>query len=365
MGGAPFHVGRMVRAVYEGNRKIGYALLLGCLILASVCLIVDDPYLEILKKLMVVNVIVAGLLTGRRGGVFVGAIAVGSYLTDFRFFEHHLFDGPVDVGVECGFLLLLGYLSGTMSGLYLRSSVRAELQRHKIQSLVRDVGQKTEMLHTSNLNVIECLVQALEAKDPYIRGHSRRVRDLAVALAKQMRLPASEIELIHHASLLHDVGKIGVCDGILTKAGKLSTDELAVLQAHPVVADEILGPLGFMQKHSLLIRHHHERFDGKGYPDGLKGDEIPLGSRIIMVADSFDAMTADRPYRKRLPGQHVIAELVRNRGTQFDPKVVDTLLLLIEKEERRLLQDHAVQKAEELYLNVRLQSDRLAAQIQN
>ncbi|NLM16333.1 MAG: GAF domain-containing protein [Candidatus Riflebacteria bacterium] len=178
------------------------------------------------------------------------------------------------------------------------------------------------------LETIRSLAAAIDAKDSYTHGHSRRVTEISVGLAMEMNLPKNEVDTIRHASLLHDVGKIGISDKVLLKPGKLTDDEFETIKSHPFIGARILGSIEFLKDVCEIIEHHHERFDGKGYPDKLKGDEIPLGARIICLADSFDAITSCRPYRKPLTFEAATEEMLRCSGTQFDPQVVDAFLRL-------------------------------------
>ncbi len=178
------------------------------------------------------------------------------------------------------------------------------------------------------LETIRALAAAIDAKDSYTHGHSRRVTDLSVGIAQVMGLMRSEIDTIRHAALLHDVGKIGISEQILLKPGRLTDDEFETIKTHPHIGAGILNSIEFLKNVCMVIEHHHERFDGKGYPSGLKGEEIPLGARIIMVADSFDAITSLRPYRKPLTFVEASNEVKRCSGTQFDPIVVDHFMKL-------------------------------------
>jgi putative nucleotidyltransferase with HDIG domain len=178
------------------------------------------------------------------------------------------------------------------------------------------------------LETIRSLAAAIDAKDSYTHGHSRRVTDLSVGLAMQMSLAKTEVDTIRHASLLHDVGKIGISEQILLKPGRLTDEEFETIKSHPHIGAGILNSIEFLKNVCEIIKHHHERYDGRGYPDGLAGSEIPLGSRIICVADSFDAITSQRPYRRPLTFQEAVDEVVRCSGSQFDPEIVDAFLKL-------------------------------------
>ncbi|MBI3008151.1 MAG: HD domain-containing protein, partial [Candidatus Omnitrophica bacterium] len=193
-------------------------------------------------------------------------------------------------------------------------------------SIAINNAQLYNNLQKSYLNVITAMANALDARDRYSYNHSKRVSEYVQRISKEMKLPPREVEGITTAALLHDIGKIGISDTVLLKTGKLTEEEWKIIKTHPRIGKEILKPLGFLDNILPIVEHEHERYDGKGYPDGLKGDEIPLGARIIAVADSYDAMTTDRVYRKALAKEDVLKELERCSGTQFDPKVVDAFL---------------------------------------
>ena len=187
-----------------------------------------------------------------------------------------------------------------------------------------------ESLKSSYLSTIQSLVNALEASDRFTKGHSERVRLLSVELGKHIGLDAREIELIEQASILHDIGKIGIDQFVIQKQGKLTAKEYSMIKAHPLIGDEILNPIENLEEVRKTIIQHHERYDGKGYPYGLQGDELSLKSKILSVADTFDAMMTDRPYRKALSIYRVKEELKTNAGTQFDPYVVEAFIDMLD-----------------------------------
>ncbi len=170
--------------------------------------------------------------------------------------------------------------------------------------------------------IIECLVTALEAKDPYTRGHSTRVADMAYKLGEIAGLKGEALEDLHLAAHLHDIGKIGIPDRVLNKAGPLMPEELAILRQHPTIGYQILTRSSQLKGLAKIVLHHHERWDGNGYPDGIKGEEIPISSRIIAVCDAVDAMTSERPYRKALSVKECRHQLQINRDLQFDPQLI-------------------------------------------
>lgn len=173
------------------------------------------------------------------------------------------------------------------------------------------------------LNTVEALVQALEAKDTYTSGHSARVGKFAVAIAEGLEMSDDKIESLKYAAVLHDVGKIGVSEIILNKEGKLLDSEWEAIRSHPIMGQTIIKSIKFLFDIGQVVRHHHERYDGNGYPDRIKGEEIPLESRIIAVADTYDAITSDRSYRKGSTHNEAIIELRRVAGSQLDPEIVE------------------------------------------
>ncbi|KAF1082551.1 MAG: GAF domain/HD domain protein [Candidatus Rifleibacterium amylolyticum] len=176
------------------------------------------------------------------------------------------------------------------------------------------------------LSTIEVLATAIDAKDPYTQGHSRRVTQYSVAIAEEMNLSPKEVEDIRYAGLLHDVGKIGIKDSIIRKPGRLTDEEYAIIKKHPAIGAKILRPVDFLADKIPGVLHHHEYYDGRGYPDHLTGEDIPLAGRIICVADAFDAMTTNRPYRKGLTVKTAVGELKKFSGKQFDPVCVEAFL---------------------------------------
>lgn len=200
----------------------------------------------------------------------------------------------------------------------------------KVEERTRELEQKTGELQRLFISVIESIVLILQAKDEYTEGHSRRVSTNATAIAGRLSLPEEEVENIRLAALLHDIGKVGTKESILHKPGKLTDEEGHQIRSHPLIAASILEPITPLQDIITYIKHGHEAYDGSGYPDGLKGDEIPLGARIITVADVFDAMTSPRPYRPAIDADKVLAHLSKEAGKQFDPLVVDAFLEVYE-----------------------------------
>ncbi len=172
-------------------------------------------------------------------------------------------------------------------------------------------------------DIIESLVTALEAKDSYTSGHSERVAFMAHEFGKKLKIKGRELENIHIAAHLHDIGKIGVPDEILNKNGKLLPHEMEYIKMHPKIGFDILSKSSKLKDISKIVLHHHERWDGKGYPSGLVQDAIPFGSRIIAICDSIDAMASDRPYREAMSFERCMEEVIINKGIMFDPVLVN------------------------------------------
>jgi HD-GYP domain-containing protein (c-di-GMP phosphodiesterase class II) len=198
------------------------------------------------------------------------------------------------------------------------------MYRRELEQRVQEQARRIEEL---SLERLQALVHALEEKDPYLRGHSVRVANYAFRIGRELGLAPSTLDLISLGAELHDLGKIGVSESVLHKPGKLSDAEYRHIMEHPVTGARILGPLMRDVPAALaIVRSHHERLDGKGFPDGLKGDEISVEVRIVTVADSFDAMTSLRPYRSALSVEHAVQELQDCKGVQFDAAAVEAFL---------------------------------------
>jgi len=188
-----------------------------------------------------------------------------------------------------------------------------------------------EGLRESYFRTVQALVAAVEAKDPYTRWHSTNVAKYAVAIARDLGFSPSQLEEIHIAAILHDVGKIGISERIISKPDRLSREEFDIMKDHPAHGMRILEPIGFSQSIISAIYQHHERYDGNGYPQGIAGEKIALAARILTVADTIDAMVSERPYRGTISSEAVLRELKQGSGLQFDPVVSGTARKLIEQ----------------------------------
>lgn len=202
----------------------------------------------------------------------------------------------------------------------------------QLQQYVQIVEHDKTALEKAYLEITQSLVTTLEARDAYTRGHSDRVSDMAVALAKEIACGPEELAAIRLGSQLHDIGKIGTRDHVLLKQGALTVDERIEMNRHVVTGADILSHLGFLANVVPIIRGHHERWDGTGYPDELAGEAIPLGARIIAIVDAYDAMTTTRPYRVSLGHERAVAIIREGKGQHFDPQLVEVFIGLIERE---------------------------------
>lgn len=208
-----------------------------------------------------------------------------------------------------------------------------KIKRDYQLELEKKVKEQREKIERKMLDTITSLVRALEAKDPYQEGHSRQVKDIAIKIANELGFTKKEKEILGCAAMIHDIGKVGIPDAILMKPKYLTEKEYRVMKKHPEIGDSILRPSIRNKKILNCVLHHHERFDGKGFPDGLKGKKIPKSARILAIADSVSAMISKRPYRKGLSKKEIIAELMKNSRSQFDPELVKICINLIEKGE--------------------------------
>jgi PAS domain S-box-containing protein/putative nucleotidyltransferase with HDIG domain len=198
-------------------------------------------------------------------------------------------------------------------------------------NMLQEIDFSYKELQDVHKNLIRSFVNALDAKSPWTKGHSERVTYYAVSIANELGLTKRDIDTLSTAALLHDIGKIGTYDVVLDKPGKLTKEEFEIVKKHPAHGEQILRPIKQFEHLLKIIRHHHERIDGKGYPDGIKDDEIPLLSKIITIADSYDSMTSDRPYRSAPPREYALSELKNCSGTQFDPDAAEAFLRVLER----------------------------------
>jgi putative nucleotidyltransferase with HDIG domain len=275
-----------------------------------------------------IPVLGAALDYGQRGGILAASASGLAFLTAANGVAVLAGDaGAINLWVSGADFLIL-----SLAGAFIGESREAE-------ALTRDeLRDANRLLRQDLLNVALALTQAVEAKDSYTEGHLHRVSEYAVAVGSRLGLRGHDLEMLHFASLLHDIGKIGVPEHVLGKEGPLDALEAEVMKRHPAIGARILEKLDLLKDAAPIVLHHQERYDGDpdatypGYPHGLTGESIPLGARIVAVVDAFDAMTTDRPYRAALSVERAMAVLLNERGRQFDPRVVDTFLAVLNEQ---------------------------------
>jgi putative two-component system response regulator len=225
------------------------------------------------------------------------------------------------------------------AGLVTKPFAHAELQTAVSDALERAARSREELRERLLAPTLaSALANAIEARDSYLHGHCERLASLAVRIAEELGVAPEHIETVRLGAILHDVGKIGIPDRVLLKPGALDVEERRIIETHTEIGDKLLEPLDLLAGARPIVRNHHERWDGAGYPDGLAGEAIPVGARIVAVADSVEAMTSRQLYRKPLEAGEIIAELQKHRGKQWDPAVVDIVLRLIASGELVLAQ---------------------------
>ena len=210
--------------------------------------------------------------------------------------------------------------------LLVESGIKSVKQMDEIKRINEELSESNERLERAYLDMVQTLRYTVEAKDTYTRGHSDRVSEYSVLIGEKLGLPEDQIKTLRIGGLFHDIGKIGIPDSILLKPDKLSDDEYSQIKNHPSIGAHILGSAEIFKDIIPVVKHHHERYDGNGYPSRLKGEEIPYIARIAAVADTFDAMTSRRSYRGPIDIEHVKEEIKRCEGTQFDPQIAEVFL---------------------------------------
>jgi putative nucleotidyltransferase with HDIG domain len=280
-----------------------------------------------------VPILGAALDYGLRGGILAASASGMAYLLGLSAMNAFTGGGEgMDLWVYAADFLII-----SLAGAFVGESREVETRTRE------ELMDANRVLRRDLLNVALALTQAVEAKDAYTEGHLHRVSEYAVAVGSRLGLRGHELEMLHYASLLHDIGKIGIPEQVLGKEGPLDEQEAEVMKRHTVIGARILEKLDLLKDAAPIVLHHQERYDGDlnatypGYPYGLRGESIPLGARIIAVVDAFDAMTTDRPYRSALSEERAVAVLRKERGSQFDPRVVDTFLQIMDERPWRRL----------------------------
>ncbi|MCM3570120.1 HD-GYP domain-containing protein [Neobacillus mesonae] len=216
----------------------------------------------------------------------------------------------------------------------LQSILIFELTYLLIMFISVELMKRTQKIKKDNLELIQALSKALDSRDTYTSHHSQNVAHYAVEIAKRMNLSKKEIDIIYKGGLLHDIGKIGIPEYVLLKPGRLTKEEYSIIKRHPVIGYEMIKHVSEFKEKGILeiVLHHHERYDGLGYPKGLVEEQIPLGARILAIADTYDAMTSKRIYRSEIDLESTLKEIEKNKGSQFDPEITDVFLSLFENQ---------------------------------
>ncbi len=257
-------------------------------------------------------------------GTGAAALAVNLAAIVWRALRHEItLENSRDVEIQVALLTLCFAGSFVASRLY--NAIDTQNREY-----VAMLDEKSNQIQRMTFQTIETIANTIDAKDDYTQGHSRRVSDYSAQIAKRIGMSEAEIMNVRYIALLHDIGKIGVPDAVLNKPGKLTDAEYELMKRHTTIGGEILKDIGILEGLEVGAKYHHERYDGKGYPNGLKGDEIPLIARIIGLADAYDAMSSNRVYRRQLAREKVMEEISRCRGTQFDPEITDAFLEYLE-----------------------------------
>ena len=252
--------------------------------------------------------------------------------------------------IEITLILIAGTLAESFFSSYivLRTAITASLifyymffqsQIYKDEIIEKHIEQ-TKMIERFTLQMVTALAGTVDAKDSYTNGHSLRVAEYSKEIAKRLGKDENFQRRIYYMGMLHDIGKIGIPDEIIHKTGKLTEEEFEIVKSHPIIGEEVLKNITEMPNLYYAARWHHERYDGKGYPDGLKGEEIPLEARIVAVADIYDAMTSKRSYRDVLPQSSVRSEAVKAKGTQLDPELADIMIEMIDEDKEYKMREH-------------------------
>ncbi|MCH3961698.1 MAG: diguanylate cyclase [Solobacterium sp.] len=308
------------------SSRLCYGIVYGYLISYAFTLMTAHSFLAYVYIFPLLSVVIL-----YHDGNLVAQLGIATILVNIVYIIKAAFDGLVNIGNSNLVEIQVASLVTSFIGCYLASKLFDELYQKHLASM--------KHIQQVSLETIGVIANTVDAKDSYTEGHSRRVAAYSYALAKKLGMSEEEAQNIKTIGLLHDIGKIGIPDSVLHKPGKLTDDEYSIMKMHPTIGANILKDITILDGLAVGAHYHHERMDGKGYPEGLKGEEIPFIARIICVADCFDAMNSNRIYRSRFSMDYILKELKNNEGTQFDPKVAEAMIALIH--------ENALQGAEE------------------
>ncbi len=256
------------------------------------------------------------------------AMGIASLILNLVFIGIWTYSGDVNLTNSRDFEIQIALIILCFGGSYMASHLYGNIDNRN-KKYVKKLDEDSYLMQEMSLQSIATIANTIDAKDPYTKGHSQRVAEYSHAIALALGMSKEEANEIRHVALLHDIGKISIPDSILNKPGRLTDEEFEIMKTHPAAGAEILKDVTLVQGLDVGAKYHHERYDGKGYPSGLKGEEIPYVARIICVADSFDAMSSNRVYRNRMSMDDILNELERCKGTQFDPHIADVFIDLL------------------------------------
>ncbi|MCH5324842.1 MAG: HD-GYP domain-containing protein [Eubacterium sp.] len=288
---------------------IGYFLMYTFVMVTGYSSMVSTYILPMLSLMVLYHQPKLVLMTG------VASLILNAVTIVWRFSDGRLtIENSADAEIQIALMVLC------FGGSYVAARLYDNITKQNLNYL-KKLNEKNEQINRMTMQTISTIANTLDAKDTYTNGHSERVSTYATMIAKELGLSDEEVDNICLVALLHDIGKVGVPDSVLNKPGRLTDEEFELMKQHTVAGSEIMKDIDSIPDVTVGARYHHERYDGRGYPDGLQGDDIPLIARIIAVADAYDAMTSNRVYRQHLTGEQVMAELEKGTGTQFDPAI--------------------------------------------
>ena len=280
----------------------------------------------------------------RRKNLIVG-MGIAAFLINLLFIIIRVFQHQINTGNSKDIEIQIALIFLCFSGSYIAAGLYGSVTE-KNREYTKMLDEKTKEIQKMTFQAITVIANTIDAKDEYTKGHSQRVSEYSYALAKELGLEEKEAQDIRNIALLHDIGKIGVPDSVLNKPGKLTDSEYEIMKQHPIVGADILKDIKMIPGLDIGAKYHHERYDGKGYPSGLKGEDIPFIARIICVADAYDAMSSNRVYRKRFSEEKILEELERSRGTQFDPQIAEAFIRLLKEKKIKPLIPGIVERRE-------------------
>lgn len=344
--------------VLKGTRTIGYVLLF-MLVTGLPELVSAVAYKKAPESIKLKYIVVVGylfmymfvMITGNTFMVFTYIFPMLSFLILYHKKKLILYMGLIVLTINLIFIAIwasgIGNIEITLensrdheiqialillcfSGSYASAQLYDSISK-KNNEYVKQIHDNAKQMQEMTLQSIMTIANTIDAKDEYTKGHSQRVSEYSYILAKELGMSEEDASDIRFIGLLHDIGKIGVPDSILNKAGRLTDEEFEIMKTHPTVGANILKDIKLLPGLDIGAKYHHERYDGHGYPSGLKGDEIPYIAKIIGVADSYDAMSSNRVYRARLSDEEILREFERCKGTQFDPKIADVFIKLLKE----------------------------------